>query len=86
MNKLLLVFLIIVIIAAGVFYFVYFIRPQQESAVPVPQVETVNTSFNLKVVDELNGSFSIFGSIPVTVDPTSLRKNNSAKANDPFYN
>ncbi len=86
MNKLLLVFLILVIVAAGIFYFVYFMPSSQAPEIPPSQVAKVDTNFNLTAIDELSQSFATFGNIPVTVDPTSLRKNNPAKANDPFYN
>ncbi len=86
MNKFLLVTLILLIVIAGVVYFVYFLPSSQTSTVPSSQVAKVDTTFNLTAIDELSQSFATFGNIPVTVDPASLRKNNPAKANDPFYN
>lgn len=86
MNKFLLVFLVLIFIAAGVFYFVYFVPSSQASVVAPSQVAKVDTNFNLVAIDELSESFATYGNIPVTVNPASLRKNNPAKANDPFYN
>lgn len=85
MNKFLLVFLILVLVGAGIFYFVYFVPSSQESVVPSSQIAKVNTDFNLSAIDELSESFATYGNIPVTVNPASLRKNNPAKANDPFF-
>lgn len=86
MNKFLIVFLILVIIVAGIFYFVYFLPSSKAPEIPPSQVAKVDTNFNLTAIDELSQSFATFGNIPVTVNPASLRKNNPVKANDPFYN
>jgi len=84
MNKALLFILILVIIGAGVFYFLYLAPPPEEGAPPV-QIAKVETTFNLKVLDDLD-SFLPHGNFPLSVDLSSLRKSNPEKANDPFFN
>lgn len=84
MNKMLLILLALVIIGGGLFYFLYLAPPPQEISeiAPPPKIET---TFNLKVLEKLD-NFLIHGSFPISIEPSSLRKSDPAKANDPFFN
>ena len=86
MNKILIVILILVIIGAGFFYFLYLAPPSETpTAGQTNQVATLDTSFDLGVLNKLD-SFFAHGNFPITVNDSSLRKSDPAKANDPFFN
>lgn len=85
MNKTLIVILILVVVGAGAFYFLYLTPSSQAPATQETNIAKVDTSFNLGVLDKL-GSFVAHGNFPITVKPSSLRKSDPAKANDPFFN
>jgi flagellar basal body-associated protein FliL len=87
MNKALIIILILVLIGAGIFYYFFYLRPDSQTGISnqSQQIVKIDTSFDTSFLSKLD-TFVLYGNIPVTVNPASLRGSNPAKANDPFFN